>query len=94
MVAITVVLAATVYLMVSGYMTGPTKPSLYASLTEQQPIPSPNKAILVLSMSSPASIPITDLHVIINSSTTISFQREPMISTMLTRVRKHYLYNG
>ncbi len=65
MVAITVVLAATVYLMVSGYMTGPSKPALYASLTEQQPIPSATEAILTLSMSSPASIPVTDLHVTI-----------------------------
>jgi flagellin-like protein len=32
MVAITVVLAATVYLMVSGYMTGPSHPPLAASL--------------------------------------------------------------
>ncbi|MEM4057986.1 MAG: archaellin/type IV pilin N-terminal domain-containing protein [Thermoplasmata archaeon] len=36
MVAITVVLAATVYLMVSGYMTGPSHPPLAASLTPME----------------------------------------------------------
>jgi flagellin-like protein len=74
MVAITVVLAATVYLMVSGYMTGPSKPSFYATLTETQPITNGTSAILSLSMSSPSSVPVANLilHVAFSNGTTIS----------------------
>ena len=68
MVAITVVLAATVYLMVSGYMTGPSKPTLYATLTETQPITSAIKASVTLSMSSPSSLPVANLYFYINGT--------------------------
>ena len=60
LIAITVVLASTVYIMVIGYAPTHTMIPLYATLTETQQN-SATSAVLTLSMSSPVSIPVSDM---------------------------------
>jgi len=72
MVAITVVLAATVYLMVSGYMTGPSHPpiagSLFVSETSVPTKSTTGSYTLTLSMSTPASASPSAVNIAINGT--------------------------
>ena len=72
MVAITVVLAATVWLMVSGYMGGTTKPNLTASLTYDTLNSNPGKGYvnLTVSMSNPSTAKYSNVKVTITESGT------------------------
>ena len=71
MVAITVVLAATVWLMVSGYMGGTTQPNLAVSLTYdvQNSNPSQGDVYIKVSMSTPATADWTKVVIGINGTT-------------------------
>ncbi len=72
MVAITVVLAATVWLMVSGYMGGTTHPQLTGSLTYDSANSNPTNGYvnLTLSMSNPTSAKYENVKVVITMSAT------------------------
>lgn len=70
MVAITVVLAATVWLLVSGYMGGSTQPNLTASLTYDVQTSNPTAGYVNISvaMSSPSSADFTKVIIGINGT--------------------------
>ena len=68
MVAITVVLAATVWLLVSGYLGGTSQPSLTASLTydTQQSNPDSGVVYLTVAMSNPSTVDTSKVTVTVN----------------------------
>ena len=72
MVAITVVLAATVWLMVSGYMGGTTKPNLAASLNYDVQTSNPKTGYvnITVAMSTPSTADWTKVVIGINGTTT------------------------
>ncbi len=73
MVAITVVLAATVWLLVSGYMGGTSQPNLTATLTydvqNSNPNANPGYIYLKVSMSTPSTADWTKVVIGINGTT-------------------------
>ena len=71
MVAITVVLAATVWLLVSGYLGGTSQPSLTASLTydTQNSNPAQGEVYLTVAMSNPSTADFTKVTISIEGKT-------------------------
>ena len=67
MVAITVVLAATVWLLVSGYIGGTSQPQLTASLTYDTQQSTASDVYLTISMSNPSTVNVSKVKITVHT---------------------------